>query len=158
MCIKNIKNLTLTHLHYLIFTCYVFIYMMNNYLAFLIFVVIYSVLEIIYFFFSFKTLMKNIQNVQGGKKPNFRFFPTGLLTYLILFGIVWKFCIYKQHDKSILMQHIDASLISFAIYLLYDMINLVTFEDYSLGVAMMDASWGFIVINLMTWIMRSIMT
>jgi uncharacterized membrane protein len=67
----------------------------------------------------------------------------GFLTYLLLaYGI--RFYVFGSNYKNKTMDEfiIDAALLGFISYSMYNLTNLATFEDYSSSLALTDIMWG----------------
>tara|TARA_B100001175_G_scaffold315969_1_gene328739 strand:+ start:16103 stop:16477 length:375 start_codon:yes stop_codon:yes gene_type:complete len=80
---------------------------------------------------NFKTMVKKIQ----GSPLSMKIFPT-IACYLILISSLYYFVIYKKGTL------IDAFLLGFFIYGVYETTNLAIFKDWNIYVFIIDLTWG----------------
>ena len=101
-----------------------------------------------YLYTNAKTFGNMLFNIQG-KKMTMRF-ESVVLCYIALITGLYYFII--KDNKSPL----EAFLLGFVIYAVYDTTNYATLANYTASFAMMDALWGGILFALVTFCFRQI--
>ena len=80
---------------------------------------------------NFNDLVKSIQ----GSNLKLEILPT-IFCYLFLIGSIYYFLIYKKGDN------LDAFLLGFFIYGVYETTNLAIFKKWNYKIALIDTLWG----------------
>jgi len=80
---------------------------------------------------NFQTVIKKIQ----GSPLKMKLIPT-LGCYIILVSSLYYFIVYKNGS------YLDAFLLGFFIYGVYETTNMAIFKDWSFKVGLIDLSWG----------------
>ena len=80
---------------------------------------------------NFKNMIKKIQN----SPLTMKIFPT-IACYFILISSLYYFVIYKKGTL------LDAFLLGFFIYGVYETTNLAIFKDWNIYVFIIDLTWG----------------
>jgi len=136
---------------------------------FLSYFVFHTILEFIYFSFTMKKHhehMAHIQNVSVSQVKFKGFWPWGLLGFLIYFVSVAYFLIYPllksarekkiknkaEHEMGLSGWMLKASVLSFAIYGIFNVSNIVTLQRYKIDMAAIDMLWGFLSLNVISLI------
>ena len=95
----------------------------------------------------YNKLMLKIQ----GSKLEFKLVPA-IVVYVSLVAS-WVYFIYPTLGKKTLKEScIDAAVLGFVIYSVYDFTNMATIKDWRLDLAVMDSFWGAILYALSTFI------
>ena len=95
----------------------------------------------------YNKLMLKVQ----GSKLEFKLVPA-IVVYISLVAS-WVYFIYPTLSKKTLLQScIDAAVLGFVIYSVYDFTNLATIKDWRLDLSIMDSIWGAILYALSTFI------
>ena len=96
---------------------------------------------------NFNDLVKSIQ----GSNLKLEILPT-IFCYLFLIGSIYYFLIYKKGDN------LDAFLLGFFIYGVYETTNLAIFKKWNYKIALIDTLWGGILFYLTTYFTYNIKT
>ena len=90
---------------------------------------------------NFKNMIKKIQN----SPLTMKIFPT-IACYFILISSLYYFVIYKKGTL------LDAFLLGFFIYGVYETTNLAIFKDWNIYVALIDLTWGGLLFLITTYL------
>ena len=90
---------------------------------------------------NFKNMIKNIQN----SPLTLKIFPT-IACYFILISSLYYFVIYKKGTL------LDAFLLGFFIYGVYETTNLAIFKDWNIYVFIIDLTWGGFLFLITTYL------
>ena len=106
--------------------------------------IVLLILDGLYIFINknrFQDAVVNIQRVVMKIKPE-----GALFVYLLLIGVINYFIIQKNRTP------LEAFILGFCIYGIYDGTNYAMFKKWPLSVAIMDALWGGILFSATTYI------
>ena len=92
---------------------------------------------------NFQTMIKKIQGVSLALK----ILPT-VACYLILVASLYYFIIFKKGT------YIDAFLLGFFIYGVYETTNMAIFKDWSITTGIIDLTWGGFLFLITTFLYR----
>ena len=90
---------------------------------------------------NFKNMIKKIQN----SPLTMKIFPT-IACYFILISSLYYFVIYKKGTL------LDAFLLGFFIYGVYETTNLAIFKDWNIYVFIIDLAWGGFLFLITTYL------
>ena len=90
---------------------------------------------------NFQTMIKKIQ----GSSLIMKIFPT-IACYLILISSLYYFVIYKKGS------FLDAFLLGFFIYGVYETTNMAIFKDWNVYVGLIDLTWGGFLFLITTYL------
>lgn len=88
----------------------------------------------------FKNMIKNIQNDELNLK-----FKAATFTYILLVYLLYKFIISENKRP------LNAFILGFCIYGVFDFTNLTIFNNYNLIIALIDMLWGGILFYLVSF-------
>ena len=89
----------------------------------------------------FKNMIKNIQNDELNLN-----FHAASFTYILLVYLLYKFIISQNKTP------LNAFILGFCVYGVFDFTNLTIFNNYKLIIALTDMLWGGILFYLVTFI------
>ena len=92
---------------------------------------------------NFKNMIKKIQN----SPLTMKIFPT-IACYFILISSLYYFVIYKKGS------YLDAFLLGFFIYGVYETTNMAIFKDWSIKVGLIDLTWGGFLFLITTYLYK----
>lgn len=92
---------------------------------------------------NFQTMIKKIQ----GSPLSMKIFPT-IACYLILISSLYYFVIYKKGS------FLDAFLLGFFIYGVYETTNMAIFKDWNVYVGLIDLTWGGFLFLITTYLYK----
>jgi len=90
---------------------------------------------------NFQKMIKKIQ----GSPLSIKVFPT-IASYLILISSLYYFVIFKKGSL------LDAFLLGFFIYGVYETTNMATFKDWNVYVGLIDLTWGGLLFLITTYL------
>ncbi len=93
---------------------------------------------------SFQTMVKKIQ----GSPLKMKLIPT-IACYIILVCSLYYFVIYKKGS------YLDAFLLGFFIYGVYETTNMAIFKDWSISVGLIDLTWGGFLFLITTYLYKN---
>lgn len=93
---------------------------------------------------SFQNMIKKIQ----GSPLKMNLYAT-LACYIVLVSSLYYFVIYKKGS------YLDAFLLGFFIYAVYETTNMAIFKDWSLGVGLIDLTWGGFLFLITTYLYKN---
>jgi uncharacterized membrane protein len=93
---------------------------------------------------SFQTMVKKIQ----GTPLKMELLPT-IACYIILVSSLYYFVINKKGS------YLDAFLLGFFIYGVYDTTNMAIFKDWSYKVGLIDLTWGGFLFLITTYLYKN---
>ena len=93
---------------------------------------------------NFQTMVKKIQ----GTPLKMELLPT-VACYIVLVSSLYYFVIHKKGS------YLDAFLLGFFIYAVYETTNMAIFKDWSLGVGLIDLSWGGFLFLITTYLYKN---
>ena len=93
---------------------------------------------------NFQTMVKKIQ----GTPLKMELLPT-VACYIVLVSSLYYFVIYKNAS------YLDAFLLGFFIYAVYETTNMAIFKDWSLGVGLIDLTWGGFLFLITTYLYKN---
>ena len=93
---------------------------------------------------SFQTMVKKIQ----GSPLKMNLYAT-LACYIVLVSSLYYFVIYKKGS------YLDAFLLGFFIYAVYETTNMAIFKDWSISVGLIDLSWGGFLFLITTYLYKN---
>lgn len=92
---------------------------------------------------NFKTMIGKIQS----SPLSMKILPT-IASYLILISSLYYFIIYKKGS------FLDAFLLGFFIYGVYDTTNMAIFKDWNIYVGLIDLTWGGFLFLITTYLYK----
>jgi uncharacterized membrane protein len=92
---------------------------------------------------NFQTMIKKIQ----GTSLSMKIFPT-IACYFILISSLYYFIIYKKGS------FLDAFLLGFFIYGVYETTNMAIFKDWNVYVFIIDLTWGGFLFLITTYLYK----
>lgn len=93
---------------------------------------------------SFQTMVKKIQ----GSPLKLNLYAT-LACYIVLVSSLYYFVIYKKGS------YLDAFLLGFFIYAVYETTNMAIFKDWSISVGLIDLTWGGFLFLITTYLYKN---
>ena len=93
---------------------------------------------------SFQTMVKKIQ----GSPLKMNLYAT-LACYIVLVSSLYYFVIYKKGS------YLDAFLLGFFIYAVYETTNMAIFKDWSISVGLIDLTWGGFLFLITTYLYKN---
>ena len=93
---------------------------------------------------NFQTLIKKIQ----GSPLKMKLIPT-VACYIVLVSSLYYFVIYKKGS------YLDAFLLGFFIYAVYETTNMAIFKDWSISVGLIDLTWGGFLFLITTYLYKN---
>ena len=93
---------------------------------------------------NFQTMVKKIQ----GSPLKMNLLPT-VACYIVLVSSLYYFVIYKNGS------YLDAFLLGFFIYAVYETTNMAIFKDWSISVGLIDLSWGGFLFLITTYLYKN---
>tara|TARA_B100000927_G_scaffold136278_1_gene109965 strand:- start:9195 stop:9566 length:372 start_codon:yes stop_codon:yes gene_type:complete len=92
---------------------------------------------------NFQTMIKKIQS----SPLSMKILPT-ITSYLILISSLYYFIIFKKGT------FLDAFLLGFFIYGVYETTNIAIFEDWNVNVGLIDLTWGGFLFLITTYLYK----
>jgi uncharacterized membrane protein len=92
----------------------------------------------------FQTMVKKIQ----GSPLKMELLPT-VACYIVLVSSLYYFVIYKKGS------YLDAFLLGFFIYAVYETTNMAIFKDWSVSVGLIDLTWGGFLFLITTYLYKN---
>mgnify|MGYP000926748152 CR=1 FL=1 len=93
---------------------------------------------------NFQTMVKKIQ----GSPLKMNLYAT-LACYIVLVSSLYYFVIYKKGS------YLDAFLLGFFIYAVYETTNMAIFKDWSISVGLIDLTWGGFLFLITTYLYKN---
>ena len=93
---------------------------------------------------NFQTMVKKIQ----GSPLKMELLPT-VACYIVLVSSLYYFVIYKKGS------YLDAFLLGFFIYAVYETTNMAIFKDWSVSVGLIDLTWGGFLFLITTYLYKN---
>lgn len=93
---------------------------------------------------NFQNMVKKIQ----GSPLKMNLYAT-LACYIVLVSSLYYFVIYKKGS------YLDAFLLGFFIYAVYETTNMAIFKDWSISVGLIDLSWGGFLFLITTYLYKN---
>ena len=93
---------------------------------------------------NFQNIIKKIQ----GSPLKMKIIPT-IFCYIILISSLYYFIVYKKGS------YLDAFLLGFFIYGVYETTNMAIFKDWSLNVGLIDLTWGGFLFLITTYLYKN---
>jgi len=93
---------------------------------------------------NFQSLIKKIQ----GSPLKMELLPT-VACYIVLVSSLYYFVIYKNGS------YLDAFLLGFFIYAVYETTNMAIFKDWSISVGLIDLTWGGFLFLITTYLYKN---
>jgi len=93
---------------------------------------------------NFQTMVKKIQ----GSPLKMELLPT-VACYIVLVSSLYYFVIYKNGS------YLDAFLLGFFIYAVYETTNMAIFKDWSVSVGLIDLTWGGFLFLITTYLYKN---
>lgn len=107
---------------------------------------------------------KNLATIQNKRVDQLqplsnRFLPFGIFAYIIFIACFWYFVLHdivltdksgKERRKVVVFWR--TTLLSLAIFGMYNLTNYVTLENYTLNYVIRDMSWGFLSMNFVAFV------
>jgi uncharacterized membrane protein len=93
---------------------------------------------------SFQNMVKKIQ----GSPLKMELLPT-VACYIVLVSSLYYFVIHKKGS------YLDAFLLGFFIYAVYETTNMAIFKDWSLSVGLIDLTWGGFLFLITTYLYKN---
>ena len=93
---------------------------------------------------NFQNMIKKIQ----GSPLKMKIIPT-IFCYIILISSLYYFIIYKKGS------YLDAFLLGFFIYGVYETTNMAIFKDWSPSVGLIDLTWGGFLFLITTYFYKN---
>ena len=93
---------------------------------------------------SFQTMVKKIQ----GSPLKMKLIPT-FACYIVLVSSLYYFVIHKKGS------YLDAFLLGFFIYGVYETTNMAIFKDWSISVGLIDLTWGGFLFLITTYLYKN---
>ena len=122
--------------------------MFNDLKIFIILSIIFIVIDSIYL----KTMSSHFQNlvktIQGGEEMEFRYTPAIFCYIFLVFGLQY-FIVNKKGTV------LDAAILGWVIYGVYETTNMAIFKDWSLKVGLIDLTWGGFLFLITTYLYKN---
>jgi len=93
---------------------------------------------------NFQTMVKKIQ----GSPLKMELLPT-VACYIVLVSSLYYFVIHKKGS------YLDAFLLGFFIYAVYETTNMAIFKDWSISVGLIDLTWGGFLFLITTYLYKN---
>ena len=93
---------------------------------------------------NFQNMVKKIQ----GSPLKMKLIPT-VACYIVLVSSLYYFVIYKNGS------YLDAFLLGFFIYAVYETTNMAIFKDWSVSVGLIDLTWGGFLFLITTYLYKN---
>jgi len=93
---------------------------------------------------NFQNMVKKIQ----GSPLKMKLIPT-VACYIVLVSSLYYFVIYKNGS------YLDAFLLGFFIYAVYETTNMAIFKDWSISVGLIDLTWGGFLFLITTYLYKN---
>jgi len=93
---------------------------------------------------NFQTMVKKIQ----GSPLKMNLLPT-VACYIVLVSSLYYFVIHKNGS------YLDAFLLGFFIYAVYETTNMAIFKDWSVSVGLIDLTWGGFLFLITTYLYKN---
>lgn len=93
---------------------------------------------------NFQNMVKKIQ----GSPLKMNLLPT-VACYIVLVSSLYYFVIYKKGS------YLDAFLLGFFIYAVYETTNMAIFKDWSVSVGLIDLTWGGFLFLITTYLYKN---
>jgi uncharacterized membrane protein len=93
---------------------------------------------------NFQSLIKKIQ----GSPLKMNLYAT-LACYIVLVSSLYYFVIFKKGS------YLDAFLLGFFIYAVYETTNMAIFKDWSISVGLIDLTWGGFLFLITTYLYKN---
>lgn len=93
---------------------------------------------------NFQNMIKKIQ----GTPLKMNLYAT-LACYIVLVSSLYYFVIYKKGS------YLDAFLLGFFIYAVYETTNMAIFKDWSVSVGLIDLTWGGFLFLITTYLYKN---
>tara|TARA_B100000768_G_scaffold71751_1_gene68755 strand:+ start:143 stop:514 length:372 start_codon:yes stop_codon:yes gene_type:complete len=93
---------------------------------------------------NFQNMVKKIQ----GSPLKMELLPT-VACYIVLVSSLYYFVIYKKGS------YLDAFLLGFFIYAVYETTNMAIFKDWSVSVGLIDLTWGGFLFLITTYLYKN---
>ena len=93
---------------------------------------------------NFQSLIKKIQ----GSPLKMKLIPT-FACYIVLVSSLYYFVIHKKGS------YLDAFLLGFFIYAVYETTNMAIFKDWSISVGLIDLTWGGFLFLITTYLYKN---
>jgi len=93
---------------------------------------------------NFQSLIKKIQ----GSPLKMNLYAT-LACYIVLVSSLYYFVIHKKAS------YLDAFLLGFFIYAVYETTNMAIFKDWSISVGLIDLTWGGFLFLITTYLYKN---
>lgn len=93
---------------------------------------------------NFQNMIKKIQ----GSPLKMNLYAT-LACYIVLVSSLYYFVIYKKGS------YLDAFLLGFFIYAVYETTNMAIFKDWSISVGLIDLTWGGFLFLITTYLYKN---
>ena len=93
---------------------------------------------------NFQSLIKKIQ----GSPLKMKLIPT-FACYIVLVSSLYYFVIHKKGS------YLDAFLLGFFIYAVYETTNMAIFKDWSVSVGLIDLTWGGFLFLITTYLYKN---
>ena len=93
---------------------------------------------------NFQNMIKKIQ----GSPLKMKIIPT-IFCYIILISSLYYFIVYKKGS------YLDAFLLGFFIYGVYETTNMAIFKDWSPSVGLIDLTWGGFLFLITTYLYKN---
>ena len=94
---------------------------------------------------NFQTMIKKIQ----GSPLKMNLYAT-IACYILLVSSLYYFIIYKKGS------YLDAFLLGFFIYGIYETTNIAIFKDWNIVVGLIDLSWGGFLFLITTYLYKNL--
>ena len=101
------------------------------------------------FLYLMKNNFQNMINKIQGSPLQMKLIPT-IACYIILVSSLYYFIVYKKGS------YLDAFLLGFFIYGVYETTNMAIFKDWSFKVGLIDLSWGGFLFLITTYLYKNI--
>ena len=119
---------------------------------------VYWPLEIAYLNLMLKRVYEPVITSIQGKPSYARAVPGGLIAYAALWTGLIVFVLRDAHSRPVTRTASAAATYAFAVYAVYNATNLVTFDNWTWMVSLIDIMWGIGVITSVStftaWIVR----
>lgn len=93
---------------------------------------------------NFQNMVKKIQ----GSPLKMNLYAT-LACYIVLVSSLYYFVIYKKGS------YLDAFLLGFFIYAVYETTNMAIFKDWSVSIGLIDLTWGGFLFLITTYLYKN---
>lgn len=115
----------------------------------IVILLVYVIIEFTYLSLVQDKYKTVVTKIQSGRPANFKIWPCGIMSYILLFLTFWYF--FMKDIKSIKNSHdvfVRATILALAIYGVFDLTLMVMFDKYTATLAIIDILYGIFIFNV----------